>query len=229
MKTALTIAKTLSLLLLLTSVFVSEAAAQDIELLRLEQQDQPLSLSVNAGKGEGWQTGLVLSITTDIFKSDRLAVPSDVRSELVAQSMPLFTSLQTGDLTQVAGALSKTPKADRTAPDKLDAAPLGVAVERPAPIDTLSFKKGTSTMTAASRRLLTRVAHTLQSRPEIALIVVEGHAADVALSQQRTHAIIKHLVSHGVEPHRLTSRPTAQDDDQARLQILMIEEANGLR
>jgi len=225
MKTALTIAKTLPLLLLLA--VVSEASAQDIELLRLEQRDQPVSLSVNAGRGEGWQTGVVLSITTDIFKTNDLSVPRDLRSELMSHTMPLITSLETGDLAQVANAL--TPKANRGATPLAPVTPLSVEINRPAPIDALTFEEGSTTMTPESRRLLTKVATTLQSRPEIALVVVEGHGPDDALSQQRTEAIIIRLIELGVEPHRLTSRPTPQDDDQARLQILMIEEANALR
>lgn len=216
----------------------TEAVAQDIEVLRLGSTpgtSQPMSLSVNAGKGRGWQTGLVLSITTDIFEADNIEMLSNVHSELMHHSMPIIASLESGDLARVASALNRHKRSHKRDTDATVLAPLEqpsptpVLVDRPEPIEALTFEARSSRMTAKTQRLLAHMARTLQTRSEIALVVVEGHGANPKLSQKRTAAIIDRLTELGVERHRLTSRPIRQNDDQAVLHILMIDETHTLR
>ncbi len=96
--------------------------------------------------------------------------------------------------------------------------------------DPIQFELGTDRILPVSLPTLKEVAALLQSHPEIAQLVIEGHASEEGsylynydLSLRRASAIFKELVLAGVHPDRLSCRamgevaPAALGADEAAL------------
>jgi len=112
-------------------------------------------------------------------------------------------------------------------------------------LDKVFFNTGTARIQARSNELLDQVAAVLLSHPEITKVGVDGHsdstgsaATNTRLSQQRAEAVVKYLVSKGVDESRLTARgfgpekPAESNDTAAgrdanrRVEFQILEQAD---
>lgn len=91
-------------------------------------------------------------------------------------------------------------------------------------LEGVNFITDSSELTAGSKRILDKVAESLQDRPEVE-VEIEGHTDSVAdaaynrdLSQRRAESVREYLVSKGVAGRRLTAKgygethPVASND-----------------
>lgn len=104
--------------------------------------------------------------------------------------------------------------------------------------ESIRFAFGSDTILAESLPVLDSVRAILAARPDIGLLVIEGHAspdgtpiANWQLSNRRAAAVYRYLVEAGVNPYRLAWRPMGEsaplegvtDPDQQRRVELRIE------
>lgn len=79
---------------------------------------------------------------------------------------------------------------------------------------SVNFGSNNSILKDESKPILNQVASILLANPQIAHLTIEGHcsnagdskemdAFEMKLSQERAETVLKYLVSHGVEAHRL--------------------------
>ncbi len=132
-----------------------------------------------------------------------------------------------------------------TTPIRIEAAApaLEVQVPEPAPVeekpievrddrveiqDTVQFAYDSAQISREAASLLEDVAATLKQSPHVEKVVVEGHASaegseahNQRLSADRAQAVVRFLVSQGVEKNRLSraaygeSRPVADNDSES--------------
>jgi OOP family OmpA-OmpF porin len=77
-------------------------------------------------------------------------------------------------------------------------------------VDRVEFSRGSSTIPKEDYIVLDAVADTLNSRPDILVLEIQGHADPTTeglyaekISLKRANAVKKYLVSQGVDPERL--------------------------
>ena len=99
--------------------------------------------------------------------------------------------------------------------------------------DRIFFALGSEGIRPSSFPILDRVASTLVARPDIEEVSIQGHAArnpngdvNLALSVQRTKAVVDYLVAKGVDRSRISSigfGSSRQDDDGGNQVEFVIE------
>jgi outer membrane protein OmpA-like peptidoglycan-associated protein len=98
--------------------------------------------------------------------------------------------------------------------------------------DRIFFAPGTNGIRPSSFPILDRVAFTLIARPDIEEISIQGHAArnpngdvNLALSVQRSKAVVDYLVTKGVNASRITSigfgQTRPEEDSESRVEFVI--------
>jgi len=137
-------------------------------------------------------------------------------------------------------------------PAQNDGCPLGneptveIQAERLSLRDMIQFDFGKDTIKPESDHILDDIAAILKSHPELARIRVEGHtdivgtaAYNQSLSERRAMAVVRALVTRGVEPGRMVAagfgftRPIATNETalgrakNRRVEFVIVEESGG--
>lgn len=112
------------------------------------------------------------------------------------------------------------PKDPREDPARSDGCPKRVIVSGShiEILDVIYFDTGKATIKDVSLSLLDEIAKTIQENPDLLLIEVSGHtdnqgkpATNLALSQARAEAVVRYLMSKGVDPARLVAKGYGQE------------------
>jgi outer membrane protein OmpA-like peptidoglycan-associated protein len=114
-----------------------------------------------------------------------------------------------------------TSHVDRPAPEVRTAARRVVTDSSITILDTIRFVGTTSVVDPISQPLLDAVVDTLAGNPNIALVEVQATGnGEQALADDRAHAIVGYLVTHGVDAARLRAHGIASLPHPAGFLIL---------
>lgn len=169
----------------------------------------------------------------------QLSMPSGVRLDLTA-GKGLTAGVGTSAFRFMLGASwgwggtpeapspTPTPAVTQPAPAQATAEPIIVLVDQGVRLtpdrlvledEDVFFERGSATLLPKAGEAIRLVADTLAAHPEIASMVVEGHAsaegaqdANLLLSEQRARAVYGALVSAGVSPKRLSYRGMGEQE-----------------
>ena len=137
---------------------------------------------------------------------------------------------RTRELLDIDG-LTEPPSTDAPAMREVYELPLArIDVRQIAIRDPIQFEVGTEHILPASQPTLSAVARLMNENPEVAQLVIEGHASDEGdfsynydLSVRRALAVFRALVEAGVHPSRLSTRgygevaPVVSGEDAAAM------------
>jgi len=164
--------------------------------------------------------------------------PEDVTEVAVAEEISEIGGGDEEDADLAGGWEEPAPEPVAVEPDAEPLAELREDEDRIHIRESIRFAFGSDTILAESLPVLDSVRRILAARPDIGLLVIEGHAspdgtpiANWQLSNRRAAAVYRYLVEAGVNPYRLAWRPMGEsaplagvtDPDQQRRVELRIE------
>lgn len=144
------------------------------------------------------------------------------------ENSPVYRGAIAVDSTTTLRAMAQVPGLPRSGISTgayTIAPPVAVVPKKLNVAEKVHFETGRSALEPGSAAILDGVAQTLQERPDVKHVVIEGHtdakggqAVNEKLSKDRAEAVRQYLIGQGIEPDRLESqgfgpsRPIADND-----------------